>query len=133
MIVQFCKVEDYLARILLLCMPLPANLNTLLEQINKELNNLDLELYQAIELVRKRLILFPDNIVSIQLFVTLNNYALFAENTKRRIQEIIKYLATNEILAERDIQEAGEDLSEQLGRILEAKIIVNNIKIRLEN
>lgn len=84
-------------------MPLPASFNTLLEQINKELNNLDLELYQAIELVRERLILFPDNIASIQLFVTLNNYALFAENTKRRIQEIIKYLAVSEILAERDI------------------------------
>lgn len=114
-------------------MPLPSNFNTLLEQINEELNNLNRELYQAIELIRERLILFPDNIISIQLFVTLNNYALFAENTKRRIQEILKYLAANGILSERDIQEAGEDLSEQLGRILEAKIIVNNIKIRLEN
>ena len=31
-----------------------------------------------------------------------------------------------------ELQEAGEDLSEQLGRVLEAKIIVNNIKERLE-
>ena len=114
-------------------MPLPSNFNTLVERINKELNNLDLELYQAIELIRERLILFPGNIISMQLFVTLNNYALFTENTKRRIQEILKYLAVNETLSDRDIQEAGEDLSEQLGRILEAKIIVNNIKIRLEN
>lgn len=68
-----------------------------------------------------------------QLFVTLNNYALFAENTKRRFQEILQYLAVNEILSDRDIQEAGEDLSKQLGRLLEAKIIVNKIKIHLEN
>jgi len=114
-------------------MPLPSNFNTLVERINQELNNLDHELYQAIELIRERLILFPGNIISMQLFVTLNNYALFTENTKRRIQEILKYLAVNETLSDRDIQEAGEDLSEQLGRILEAKIIVNNIKIRLEN
>ena len=112
---------------------LPSNFNTLVEWINKELNNLDLELYQAIELIRERLILFPDNIISMQLFVTLNNYVLFAENTKRRIQEIVKYLAVSEILSDWDIQEAGEDLSEQLGRLLEAKIIVNNIKIRLKN
>jgi len=57
---------------------LPSNFNTLVERINKELNNLDLELYQAIELIRERLILFPDNIISMQLFVTLNNYVLFA-------------------------------------------------------
>ena len=114
-------------------MPLPSNFNTLVERINQELNNLDHELYQAIELIRERLILFPGNIISMQLFVTFNNYALFTENTKRRIQEILKYLAVNETLSDRDIQEAGEDLSEQLGRILEAKIIVNNIKIRLEN
>jgi hypothetical protein len=31
-----------------------------------------------------------------------------------------------------DIDEAGEDLSEQLGRILEAKIVVSNIKKRLD-
>jgi hypothetical protein len=34
-------------------------------------------------------------------------------------------------LSDDELQEAGEDLSEQLGRVLEAKIIVNNIKERL--
>ena len=36
-------------------------------------------------------------------------------------------------LSYEDIQEAGEDFSEQLSRVLEAKIVVNGIKIRLEN
>lgn len=110
-----------------------SNFNILVERINNELDNLNRELYQAIELVREKIILFPDNIILMQLFSSLNNYALFAENTKRRIQETIQYLAVQEIPSERHIQEAGEDLSEQLGRLLEAKVIVSNIKIRLEN
>ena len=114
-------------------MTLPSNFNALVEQINNELNDLDHELYQAIELVRARITLFPENIILIRLFATLNNYALFAENTRRRIQETLQYLAIIEIPSDQEIQEAGEDLSEQLGKLLEAKIVVSNIKIRLEN
>jgi hypothetical protein len=114
-------------------MALSSNFNVLVEQLNNSLNDLDRELSQAIELIRERITLFPDNIISIQLFATLNNYALFTENTRRRVQEIVQYLNINERLSEQDIQEAGEDLSEQLGRIFEAKIVVSNIKRRLEN
>ena len=76
--------------------------------------------------------MFLENIILIQLFATLNNYILFAENTRRRISEIERYLS-NESMSDDELQEAGEDLSEQLGRVLEAKIIVNNIKERLES
>jgi hypothetical protein len=114
-------------------MPLSSDFNTLVERINDELNNLDCELLQAIKLVRERIILFPDNIILIQLFAVLNNYTLFAENTRRRVQETLQYLAINEMISDRDIREAGEDLSEQLGKLLEAKIVASNIKTRLEN
>ena len=67
----------------------------------------------------------------IQLFATLNNYILFAENTRRRISEIERYLNKKDLFDD-ELQEAGEDLLEQLGRVLEAKIIVNNIKERLK-
>ncbi|MGL4880477.1 MAG: restriction endonuclease subunit S [Waterburya sp.] len=113
-------------------MTFPSNLKALIEQVNDELNNLERELSQSIELIRARINLFSENIIWIQLFATLNNYALFADNTRRRIQEIYQYL-NNKGLSDLELQEAGEDLSEQLGRILEAKIIVNNIKRRLEN
>jgi hypothetical protein len=113
-------------------MNLPPNLHTLVEQIDREIGNLDTELSQAIQLVRTRITLFPNNIISIQLFALLNNYALLSENTRRRIQETISYLTTSEMISIQDIDEAGEDLSEQLGRILEAKIVVSNIKKRLE-
>jgi hypothetical protein len=113
-------------------MNLPPNLNILIEQIDREIDNLDTELSQAIQLVRARITSFPNNIISIQLFALLNNYALFSENTRRRTQETISYLTTSEIISIQDIDEAGEDLSEQLGRILEAKIVVSNIRKRLE-
>jgi hypothetical protein len=113
-------------------MTLPPNFSLLVEQIDREIDNLDTELSQAIQLVRTRIALFPNNASSIQLFALLNNYTLFSENTRRRIQETLRYLTTDERLSNRDIEEAGEDLSEQLGRILEAKIVVSNIKKRLE-
>lgn len=37
------------------------------------------------------------------------------------------------VIIETQIQEAGETFSELLGRVLEAKIVVNRIKTRLEN
>jgi hypothetical protein len=114
-------------------MTLPSNFNLLVEQIDREITNLGTELSTAIQLARARITLFPDNISSIQLFALLNNYALFSENTRRRIQETIRYLTTDETLSSRDIEAAGEDLSEQLGRILEAKIVISNIRKRLEN
>jgi hypothetical protein len=36
-------------------------------------------------------------------------------------------------LNEEQIQSAGEDLSELLGRVIESKIAVNSVKTRLEN
>ena len=58
-------------------MTLPSNLNRLVKQVYDELNELDNELAQAIELIRERMRLFPDNIISIQIFAILNNYLLF--------------------------------------------------------
>jgi hypothetical protein len=114
-------------------MTLPSKLNALVGQINNELYDLDRELSETIELIRERVILFPENIRSIQVFATLNNYILFVENTRRRIQETLQYLTNKETMSDGDIQAAGEDLSEQLGRVLEAKIVVSNIKARLES
>ena len=112
-------------------MTFSSNTNALIKRLNHEINNLEHELSQSIRLIRSRINLFPKNIILIQLFATLNNYILFVENTRRRISEIERYLS-KEDLSDDELQEAGEDLSEQLGRVLEAKIIVNNIKERLE-
>ena len=113
-------------------MSLPSNINALIKRLDHEIDRLEDELSQSIGLIRYRINLFSENIILIQLFATLNNYILFAKNTRGRISEIERYLS-KEDLSNDELQEAGEDLSEQLGRVLEAKIIVNNIKERLES
>jgi len=113
-------------------MALPPDFNDLVQQIGIELNELNSLLTQSIKIVRERINLFPENIILMQLYSTLHNFTLFAQNTQRRTQETIQYLVVNENTSEENIQECGEDLSEQLGRIIEAKIVVNTIKNRLE-
>ncbi|GCA68551.1 hypothetical protein MiYa_00066 [Microcystis aeruginosa NIES-2519] len=70
----------------------------------------------GIELIRERIKFFPDNIISIQIFAILNNYLLFADNTRRRMQATVQYITMEDELSYEDIQEAGEDFSEQLSR-----------------
>ena len=113
-------------------MTLPSNIDALIAQINYELDNLKHELSQSIELISSKIDLFPENMILIQFFASLNNYALFTENTRRKIQETKRYFSDRE-LSDEELQEAGEDLLEQLGRTIEAKIIVNNIKSRLSD
>lgn len=113
-------------------MELPPNFNDLIQQITVELIELNSALTESIRIVRERLNIFPENIILMQLYSTLNNYALFAQNTQRRTREAIQYLSVDENSSEENIREFGEDLSEQLGRIIEAKIVVSNIKNRLE-
>ncbi len=112
-------------------MDVPANFNKLAIQVNDEIKNLEQELSEATELIRERIVLFPGNIVSIQVFASLTNYDLFTQTTKRRIQETLQYIAANDKLSDQDIQEAGEELSEKLGQLLEAKTVVVTIKNRL--
>lgn len=91
-----------------------------------------IELSQTRELIRIRINLFPNNVILVLLFATINNHVLFTGNTRKRIREIFQYIANNSNISEQDIKEAGEDLSEQIGRLLEAKIVVTNIRKRLE-
>ena len=55
---------------------------------------------------------------------------MFIENSRRRIQNIMERMLTDEITAE-EIQEAGEDLGALLGQVLETKIEVRQILTRL--
>jgi hypothetical protein len=112
-------------------MAIPGNLNKLFKQINDELESLEQELSEATGLIRERIVLFPENIISIQIFANLSSYSVFIQNTKRRIQDTLRYIHDNEKISNQYIQEAGEDLSEQLGRVLEAKIVIVTIKNRL--
>lgn len=58
---------------------------------------------------------------------------LFVETQKRRIRSIVENLSATQTNTDEEIQEAGEDLAAELGRVLETKTLVSNLKKRLEN
>jgi hypothetical protein len=113
-------------------MTIPSEIIALIERLNNELNQMDREATEGLNRARLKLGVYPDNNVLIQLFATLNNYVLFGEIVRRRIDYSRLILATDTVTNEQ-IQEIGEDLSELLGRVLEGKIIVNRAKSQLEN
>lgn len=63
----------------------------------------------------------------------LNSVIFWLNTERRRIQTIVESLSLNDEITSEEIQMAGEDLSTKLGRILETKLRVSNLKSRLEN
>lgn len=112
-------------------MSIPPEVNPLIQRLNSDLHQLEQETTEGLNLVRVRLN-FPDNAVLIQLFAYLNNVLLFIETLRRHIDYSSTVLASGMAMEER-IREIAEDLAEQLGRVLEAKIAVNRIRVRLGN
>jgi hypothetical protein len=112
-------------------MPIPAQLNALIQRLYNELEQLEYEVTAALNLVRIRLNLFPDNAMLIQLFAYLNNVMFLRETLRSQLSNSEAFLETD-IATESLIREVAEDLSEQLGRVLEAKIAVNRIRERLD-
>lgn len=113
-------------------MPIPPEINALVERLDQELTQIEEEATAGLTFARVILNRFPDNFTVIQLFAFLNNAVFFVETSKRwistRVEGISAAGGTNEA-----IQEAGEDLAMELGRALETKIRVSRIKTRLEN
>lgn len=95
------------------------------------MNQIEREATEGITLARAILSRFPDNFALIQLFATLNNHLMFVQISRRRIEYHGVILVTG-TATEQQIQDAGEDLSELLGRVLDAKIVVNRIKTGLQ-
>lgn len=113
-------------------MPIPSEITALIERLNNELDQVEQEVTQGLNITRLRLASSPDNAILIQLFAYLNNVILFGETLRRRIEYTRIILATDTATNEQ-IQDIGEDLSEQLGRVLEAKVGVSRVKSLLEN
>ena len=113
-------------------MAIPLEISRLIDRLNNELNEIEQEANQGLTIVRMWLDRFPDNLSLIQLFGSFNNYLMFVEISRRRIEYIKIVLATDIVIDDR-LQEIGEELAEQLGKAIEAKITIKTIKNRLEN
>ena len=114
-------------------MLIPPELTTLIEQLNQELTTIEREGADALGFARAFLKRLPNNFTVIQLSAFLNTAMFFAETSRRQIQALVKHLLTVDRVTNDEIQELGEDLATDLGRAIETKIRVIQVKERLEN
>jgi len=75
---------------------------------------------------------FPDNARLIGLSANLGNVLFFVDRFRTRIENVIGNISGTNVSSE-TIGEAGEELSEFWGRILECKMSVNRSVGILEN
>jgi hypothetical protein len=113
-------------------MPVPPEIDSLVERLNQELGQSEQLAINGINLVKLILSRFPDNARMIELFAVLTNVLLFVEITRRRIQFTVDTISSSNLSLE-TIQEVGEDLSEMLGRVLENKMLTNRTVAILED
>ena len=113
-------------------MAIPDEITTTISRLNQELDNVNQLLTEGLNLARTRIEHYPDNITLIQLFATLNNYLMFVLTSRRRIEYALSILAS-ELVTPLQIQSAGEDLAWLLGQVVEARIVIERVKSRLEN
>ena len=102
-------------------MPIPSEIQSLVDRLDRELGEIEREATEGLNLVRPILSNFPDNVRLIQFMAFFNNGLLFVEISGRRIEAIVERLKAPDVTTE-EIQESGEDLSMLLGQALEAKI-----------
>ena len=114
-------------------MPIPSEISVLVERINNELDRIEQETTEGMALARTILNRFPENNVLIQMFAFLNSVIFLISTERNRIRTIVETLSLSDEITSEEIQMAGEDLSTKLGRLLETKLRVRNLKNRLEN
>jgi hypothetical protein len=112
-------------------MTIPSEILALIDRLYQELNETEQELISGLNRVRPLLSIFPDNNLLMGYFSYFNNVLFFIDSSRRRIQSIIETIEPADAQEEL-IQEAGEDLGEQLGRVIEAKMGVRRIMDTLE-
>lgn len=113
-------------------MTIPPEILGLVEQLTQKLNRIEQRANEGLVLTRQLLERFPNNARLIDLSANLGNVLFFISSLRNRIENIIQKISGNSVSIEA-IQEAGEELSEFWGRILECKMSVNRSVSILEN
>jgi hypothetical protein len=114
-------------------MQIPPEIDAVIERLNEELNQVEQEATAGLNLTRTILEHFPNNATLIQFFAYLNSAVLLVEIDRKQIQTIVENFSETDVTTDEEIQETGEILAAELGRVLEAKIAVIEIRNRLEN
>ncbi|GCL50231.1 hypothetical protein NIES3804_17980 [Microcystis aeruginosa NIES-3804] len=100
---------------------IPPKIQILINQLDRQLNEIEQQAAQGINLLRSLLSYFPENVILMQYFAYLNTILFFLETARRQIQTTIDTISDEDVPREL-IQEAGEDLGMLQGKIIEEKI-----------
>lgn len=113
-------------------MEIPPPLRALIDQALVELDQIEQQASSSMQIINPLLSMFPENERLISFFATLTSFLFFTQTTRRQIQRLADLLRQAPT-SPAQVQEAGEDLSELMGRILEAKIRLDLINKALED
>jgi DNA replication protein DnaD len=113
-------------------MPIPPELNNLIQRLSSELNELERNATSGANLARQILARFPNNDRLTQLFASLNNTLFFAQLRRRQIEELTQLIQPASVPPD-VINEAAQELGTILGQVLEAKMNTSRILTILEN
>ncbi len=112
-------------------MPIPSEIAALVDRLNQEFERIEQDGTECLNLVRRNLALFPNQVILTQYFAYINTVLFSVETYRRQVQATVETLSPNDVPPE-VITEAGEDLGTLLGRVLETKIALRRIITRLE-
>jgi hypothetical protein len=113
-------------------MPIPAEIQILVNQLNQELVQVEQKAQEGLSLVSLPLSRFPENTLLIQFAAYINNVLFFAESYRQRIQNTIDQFMSVDMISS-EFQETGEELSAMLGVVLETKMRIERIVDRLRD
>jgi hypothetical protein len=113
-------------------MTIPAEILSLVRQLNDELDLIEQQANEGLILANQLLERFPDNARLISLFASISNVLFFVNIFRHRIESLIGRIS-GETVSTETILKTGEELSEIWGRILECKMSVNRSVSILEN
>lgn len=113
-------------------MAIPPELQSHIDRLNQELDFIEPRISNGLNILRRVLSRFPENVILVQYFAYLNTISLFVGTSRQQIQTIIDTL-TADVVSMDIIQEGRKDLGILIGRVIEAKIRVNYICIFLES
>ena len=113
-------------------MPIPPEIESLIERLNLELEEIERDAKEGLNLVRQLMSLFPNNASLIQFFAYWQTTQFFVVNARRRINETREQLI-NQPRESKIVRELGTDLSTLLGEVIETKIRSRSLLDRLRN
>ena len=104
----------------------------LIDRLDRELGEIEQEATEGENILRQLMSLFSNNASLIQFFAYFQTTRFFVVNARRRIDETIEKMSTQQLDSQVLIN-SGEDLATLLGEVIETKIKSKNLLDRLRD